>query len=283
MSLWRKTFFTRHKSLPMSEYNNPLSVKHKEIPFCTRLKGSMTLEAAVILPLYAGFIVSILFFFRVLQIETEVAEALSYASRMTAVESSVVESEAAQLTSAELLFRKEVAQYSLIKEYVSINGQGITLLGSSAKGDYIKLCATYKIRLPIGFFGVSGFTQTQKSVSRKWTGKHINSEEDDPYVYYTETGKVYHLTKSCPYLDLSIQKVPLAEVSGLRNKSKRKYSGCRKCAKNLSGVIYVYITDYGVLYHKDISCSGLKRTIYTVRLSQVGERPPCSKCGKAGG
>ena len=42
---------------------------------CTCHKGSYTLEAAVILPMMAGFFVAILFFFRVLQIQTGVQEA----------------------------------------------------------------------------------------------------------------------------------------------------------------------------------------------------------------
>lgn len=282
MSLCKKIY---KKTLPMSakRSKNQYSVKHKEIPLCTCNKGSMTIEAAVVLPVFAAFIISLLFFFRVLQVETEVAKALSYAQRLTAVESSLSDSEAVQLATAEVLFRKEIGKSEVVREYVAGKGQGITLLGSSAKGDYIKLCATYKIRLPLRFFLVSGFTQTQKSVGRKWTGKAVGEDNSDPYVYYTETGKVYHLTKSCPYLDLSIQKVLLREVASLRNKSKRRYKACSKCAAAAGEVEYVYITDYGTLYHMDLGCSRLKRTIYTVHLSEVGGRPACSKCGNGKG
>ena len=279
MSLCKKI---HKKTLPMSAKRNinQYSVKHKEIPLCTCNKGSMTIEAAVVFPVFAAFIISLLFFFRVLQVETEVAKALSYAQRLTAVESTLTDSEAVQLATAEVLFRKEIAKSQLVREYVAGKGQGITLLSSSAKGDYIKLCATYKIKLPLRFFLVSGFTQTQKCVGRKWTGKSVGEDDSDPYVYYTETGKVYHLTKSCPYLDLSIQKVLFSEVASLRNKSKRKYKACSKCAAGAGEAEYVYITDYGTLYHMDLGCSRLKRTIYTVHLSEVGGRPPCSKCGK---
>ena len=51
---------------------------------CSFFKGSYTLEAAVIIPVAAVFFLTLLFFFRVLQIQTEVQEALNYASRKTA-------------------------------------------------------------------------------------------------------------------------------------------------------------------------------------------------------
>ena len=46
---------------------------------CSFFKGSYTLEAAVIIPVAAVFFLTLLFFFRVLQIQTEVQEALNYA------------------------------------------------------------------------------------------------------------------------------------------------------------------------------------------------------------
>lgn len=76
-------------------------------------KGSYTLEAAVIIPVAAVFFLTLLFFFRVLQIQTEVQEALNYASRKTACEASAVSSQTGLLVSAEAYFRKELGTYSL--------------------------------------------------------------------------------------------------------------------------------------------------------------------------
>lgn len=276
-----KSYTSYHsvQSLPMSAIkpNNSKTVKHKEIPFCTCLKASMTIEAAVVIPLYVAFMVALIFFFRVLQVETEVAEALSYAGRNTAVECSSIDSKAVQLATAEALFRKELAEYPIASEYIA--RPGVTLLGSSFDGDYIRLCATYRVKLPIGFFGINGFSQSQQSEYRKWTGKNVGESLDDPYVYIAETGKVYHLTRSCPYLDLSIHKIRLDDVADSRNKGGRRYSPCSKCVKDIAGIEYVFITDYGTLYHLDLGCSRLKRTVYTVHLSEVGGKPPCSKCG----
>ena len=48
----------------------------KGAPFCASGKASFTIEAAVIFPLFAGLLVTILFFFRVLMVQQTVEEAL---------------------------------------------------------------------------------------------------------------------------------------------------------------------------------------------------------------
>lgn len=241
-------------------------------------KASYTLEAAVIMPLVAGFFVALLFFFRVMQVETEVASALSYTSRNIAVEASTVESEAGLMASSELLLRKELLKCSNVKKYVSLKGNGVTLLGSKFDGSYIDLKASYFVKLPISFFGVKGINLSQNSCSRKWTGMNLGGDDLDPYVYYTDTGQVYHLTDCCPYLDLTIRSVKYREIEALRNKNGAKYSSCSRCVAKITAEDKVYITDYGTAYHTILNCSALKRTIHMVHLSEVGNRRLCSKC-----
>lgn len=40
----------------------------------------------------------------------------------------------------------------------------------------------------------------------------------------------------------------------------------------------VFITDQGNRFHYDLNCGGIKRTIYMIRLSEVGNRKKCSRC-----
>ena len=284
VSLCKKkpTNYYFNKPLPKGVAKNRIGLlnEHKEMPSCTHLKASYSVEAAVIVPLVVGFWMCIMLFFRILQIQTEVTQALDYAGRMTAVESSEVESENALLLSAKGFFLSEIRNYDLIEKYVYGGKLGISVLQSDMSGEHIELVAKYKIKFPINFFNVGIISLEQHSFHRKWTGKQITSSEDE-YVYYTDTGEVYHLTSTCNYLDLSIHTANYSQIGTLRNRSNHRYSACSCAVANISANSTVYITDYGIRYHSNLHCSGLKRTIHMVRRSEVGNRRLCSKCARA--
>lgn len=242
-------------------------------------RGSYTLEAAVIIPVLAMFFVTILFFFRVLQVQTQVQEALDYASRKTACEASAINSQAGLLVSAEAYFLKELNRYDLPQKYVYGGKKAIVLLQSDFFGSYIDLRADYYMKIPVSFFKIKGLTIHQASKCHKWIGDREDTDEVD-YVYVTEHGTVYHISRKCHYLDLSIQTVATAQIQAKRNKNNHKYYACSECAAKNTGTGVMYITDYGTCYHTSLSCSGLKRTIYLVRLDEVGDKGPCGKCGE---
>ena len=266
------------KSLPKHKTSNEFCY---ETPLCAcRMSGSYTLEAAVILPLVAAFLAFLLFFFRVMQVEYRVQEALIYAGRQTAAYSSDHTSGTTSLALATVYFQKEIMDDELIDEFVSNGNLGIILTTPSREENYLYLRATYRVVFPIGYFTVNGIGLTAETRNRIWTGSTLAADaSEDPIVYYTETGTVYHTTQSCHYLSLSVRMCSASEVEEKRNKSGSRYTACELCAAEGSGSGIVYITDYGTAYHTSIECSGLKRTIYTVKLSEVGDRKACSKCG----
>lgn len=217
----------------------------KKTPLYIRVKASYTLEAAVIIPMVAGFFAVLLLFFRILQIETQVQEALVYTSRKVATEASMVESPTALLASAEAVFQKELRQYLLPDKYVKRGYLGVSLLGSSFDRSYVELNADYTIRLPIGFFNEKGVRVSQTSKSRMWTGDaDSNCGQNEDYVYVTEHGTVYHRNRECNYLDLTIRAVNYADVGAKRNKNEHKYYACSSCVAEKMWLSNVYITDY---------------------------------------
>lgn len=132
---------------------------------------------------------------------------------------------------------------------------------------------------------VMGF-ETKKTIvncrMRKWTGYDVSgsgqSEEGEEWVYITPYGESYHRSRDCRYLSLKIKAVTIEEISSLRNKSGGIYYSCGTCG-NGRGTGICFYTEYGNRYHVMPNCSALKRTIRTVRLSEVGNRHACSYCG----
>ena len=68
-------------------------------------------------------------------------------------------------------------------------------------------------------------------------------------------------------------------VDDLRNNDQEKYHPCDKCVHG-SAASQVYLTDYGNRYHNSLSCSGLKRTVYAIPVSEAVGKGACTKCSK---
>ena len=115
---------------------------------------------------------------------------------------------------------------------------------------------------------------------RKWTGYDVTSasgmEKEEEWVYITPYGESYHMSRDCRYLSLKIKAGLMEEIGSYRNKSGEIYRLCESCSSGGTGLCFY--TDYGNRYHTSLYCSGLKRTIQTVKKSEVGSRHACSGC-----
>lgn len=116
---------------------------------------------------------------------------------------------------------------------------------------------------------------TQKAVCRAWIG-FTELETEETYVYITQRGSVYHLYNDCTHLDLSIQRVTFAKACSSKNAYGERYRECELCDTTFGAL--VYITKEGNCYHSERSCSGLKRTIRQIPLSEVEGRTCCIRC-----
>ncbi len=263
--------------------------------------ASLTVEIAVILPLFICFMVFILHIFRVLQVQAGVSQALQYAGRRIAAEYSVSAENSGEssmsaenagesegygktvsgLLRAKVLFEKQLKKQKCPVKYISHGISGISLMQSDFTGNYVELKAVYRMKLPVALPGNLQYRIVQAAKCRKWTGfvPGQDMEQEDTWYYYTEHGTVYHASRSCTHLDLSIRGVTYAQAGSSRNKSGGKYHKCEKCADSLHTQEMVYITDYGDRYHSSLSCSGLKRSIYMIRKSEAVGKRMCRKCG----
>ena len=246
---------------------------------CFCFQGSFTVEAAVVMPLTIGFLACILFLFRILQVQTEVEEALIFAGRETAIESSIVSSEEALLLSAETYMLIALSDSKYVETYVENGILGICMDKSEFSGEAVTLKACYNIKLPVDFFNLYEIEVCCQNNFRKWIGDVPQGTQLGDWVYITPTGTVYHLRVSCQALDLSVSEVMEDALEAYRGANGQRYYSCTFCDKKQIGTGIVYCTEYGHVYHRDLSCKALKRTIEKIPITEVGSRPPCSFCG----
>lgn len=243
-------------------------------------KGSITVEAALAVPIFFLAVVSLLYLMEMTAIRTAVRSGLQYAGKeaaeeaymLTAVLPARLEDDVVHAAGAERLDRSIVE-----------GGSGGIRCGGSRMSSWTgigELEVTYQIRLPIPMFGVPPVTCREKMRIKAWVGyeKPGFEKDDEKTVYVTETGLVYHKDYHCTYLELSIHMVQPEELEGLRNTGGGKYYPCERCMGH--GKRGVYITDSGDRYHSSLSCSGLKRTVYAVPMSEVVGKGACSRCGR---
>ncbi len=166
-------------------------------------------------------------------------------------------------------------------------GRQLSMLAYSTKDlveledEMIQLIRPVRVKPPIAILGYPGTTIVSTCYMRAWTGydaERAQSEETEKrYVYLTENGSVYHISGNCTHLSLSIEMAAKAEVETLRNEDGGRYFPCEKCGG--SGSLIVYVAREGDRYHNTISCSGLKRTVRRIPITEVNGRPVCSRCG----
>jgi len=241
----------------------PFRITNKE------LKSSLSVEAAIAVPIYVFVISLFLFVFRVIYAEQMIVEALGTTVREAAT--LVEEDNMTTRVVLEGLFRKNIST----PEFV----ESLDIFDSEVENGIIILRARYRMKFPISFLGKREFLMencvAEKCFNGYWESESNDSDEEEEFVYVTKTGEAYHRTTSCSYLDLSIHTCELANIKQARNLNGRNYKKCG-CVK-LGQTIY-YITNYGEKYHGSLECRGIKRTVYKIELREVGERHPCGKC-----
>lgn len=167
---------------------------------------------------------------------------------------------------------KKISAYAYTTEIIGNSEQLIRLNGSETVSSIFPLLQFSDCRMQV------------KCVVKPWTGYDVKNrnerEKEEELVYITEHGEVYHRSRGCSHLSLSIDLVAFENLIFERNMGQAAYTPCEYCfSKGDNFIVAVYITKWGNRYHRQLKCQGLKRSIKCVPLSEVGGLPACSKCG----
>nr|MBQ8253089.1 pilus assembly protein [Lachnospiraceae bacterium] len=219
-------------------------------------RGSLTVEAALILPLFLSVIMIILSFLDVME---------------TAIE-------------------HRIRQQNLLRNG-AVTAHMFSDTISGREGDCIRMDLLYPVALSIGGFRYRQVLIRQKGLVHIFNGYDDSGGdrigETEEFVYITEYGRVYHRKRTCQGLNISVKEVAGHSVFSQRNADRKIYRGCNVCGEGYSKKDIqsrtLYITDYGIRYHVSLNCPDLSRTLQVVKISRVGGRTPCKLCGGLSG
>lgn len=263
-----------------------------------KLRASMTVEAAFVLPIFLFCFMNVLFSFRMLETQSRVLSSIhqvgneicfyGYGNKYMP---DALPDKAVSFVLSEGYVRGKTIQKlgdSFLKSSAIKGGaMGLSFAGSQIMehNDIVDIQVHWWTRLFIGKYkyGFLGFATGTRYYGRAWTGYEADdigefAEQTDRIVYITEHGTVYHNARDCYHLTPTIMQVSASSVDEKRNQSGQRYSVCMYCGeKNILQAV-CYITPEGERYHNNPNCSGLKRTIYAVPLSSVSDKVPCMSC-----
>lgn len=239
----RTTFLQVHSKYTSKAYITPKNVQQKRMSACLhKLPAAISVEAALVIPLFIFFIANMMMI---------------------------------------ILFFKDYSQ-TLSKLQQSVRSVALTANNSEGNSEIISKQEDLVLAPLIKVIGFDSTSTTVKVIYRKWTGYDISGIKcevsEDEYVYVAEYGSVYHCNRACKHLSVSIKMVSSNDIENIRNKFMEKYTMCEICKGAGSGILF--ITEGGNKYHGSASCSGLKRSVKTIKLSEVEGMPACSECGR---
>ncbi|MCR5671902.1 MAG: hypothetical protein K6G10_12930 [Butyrivibrio sp.] len=265
-------------------------------------RASITVEASMALPLFIFFFVNIMTLFNIVKVQSDIEAALHQTGSEISMRAFDVKAAGDVISGDEgdygggiatgilssIYASESVRSYlgsGIDKSCVTGGASGISFLASRVMlgNDIVDIVADYKVHPIISLIGFREFPVEARFYGHAWTGYDIfggieGGTNEEEMVYVTEHGEVFHRNIDCKHLRLDVQSVPFGSVGDLRNEDGSKYYACEYCGAGLGGGD-VFITKYGNRYHSSVNCPGLKRKIYTIPISEVGGRPPCSNCG----
>ena len=260
--------------------------------FLSPLSGSLTVEAAIELPLFFILIAIILQYAVVCRTAAQFSGLMTTtAQEMALVAYKDEYGDTNQLVRGAL--SDAWAASSVIGKAPDRDAvQNASFLGSSymKENDLISLVLSYRpkpkfalISLPFTFF-------VQKAVIRGWTGaegsagKGSAAGEDPAHqkVYVTDSGTVYHTDPECSHLKVTVIPAAKEDLKKARNLSGHKYRKCPHCGSSGNGGQY-YIDPHGECWHTSLACPSLKRSVNTVSLDECGHLRECADCRKKRG
>lgn len=248
--------------------------------------ASMTVEACMVLPLFLFFFLNLFSIMEIIRLHGRVEFALWSAGREIALYGTTLdhftEDEGEGIRSVgENIYARQKIMSQLGEQYVENSPMRNLFCYETATGDKdsFQISAEYQVKPLFPILGFGSFSMRNTYYGRYWRGYDASNQESTDCYYVTKEGEVYHIRPTCTYIQLSVESIARKDLENRKTSDGNEYRLCEKCKGKKEG-FWVFITKEGECYHRDVNCSGLKRTVFTVKDTQ-GYRP-CSRCANGG-
>jgi len=289
--------YIKNKYLGDNSYGN----KQKRIS----VKASVTVEAALVLPMFLFAFCNLMVFFDVLRFHASLAGAMYnagndvtmkafYYSHILPKGTSVAGVDLSEVTGAvtSRTYAKNKIKNYLGSDYVShtpvkdgLGGLKFTGTNLTAGADDIDLICTYTVKPIYPIITFDKFKMQMRYYGHGWVGysadnnnSNNNNTQNEQTVYLTKHATVYHVSPDCRHLHVKERTCSQAQLKKERNKSGAKYYACSRCI-NGSYTGEVVITEYGTRYHSSSACTALEKPYTAVSLSEANAYRKCKTCG----
>ena len=269
------TLYEKNRKNVLFDYRHQRAL----IQYCKlKRKAILFVETALVLPIFIMAMISLLTIIDVFFLDTKVEAALCEEAKIIAMES--YDGNAYGVSGIEANVLDRLNNSNINTRIIKNNEFDFSKTDLTDK-ELMYISARYAIVPPFDMFSLFEINREKVIVAHRWCG-YINGLNSNSmlfeYVYMTKNGKVYHRSRECSHIRLHINVVDGSNIKNVRNEMGEKYKKCTYCKPKLTDS-KLYVTTDGNKYHNTLSCSGLKRTVIRVRLSQLKNVEPCSRCG----
>lgn len=242
--------------------------------------GSLTVEAAISLPLYIFLLSAFIYILNILDMQNTLQIAMEEAYR-TSNEHAYTYDELSSLLLIKT-FRNDTVKDIADNSYIQNGHKGIRLIITKGDSpDDISFSIMYKVSLPFFPKKLLGINITQRCYFRAFTGESVTDKSGSytQYVYVTATGSAYHTSQYCTYLSKYVNILPKSEFDVTWN-TAGDYTPCPHCSYNTEISPTCFLCPESKVYHSRIDCIYLNVSIYKVPLDSIGSLPLCKRCRK---
>ena len=244
------------------------------------LSASLTVEAALVLPLFLFVLLLFSVPFRIMTAERQMQRAAETVCDRAAALAALSTPEAAQ-------YRNSLSALALAAARAAVSDPNLSGLSAErssflADGETVRVVLDYSYTLPIPLFRLPAIRCSRTAWRRAWIGETdpencVAANPEEEIVYVGRHSTRYHKTARCHYLYNDLRAVSLSEATAARNASGGRYHACPVCARGASGGT-VYLMPSGTAWHRDPACRAIRAYVRAVPKREVEQLGPCSYC-----